>query len=133
MEKEKAEKYSKYETARILGARALQISMNAPVLINIKKEELEDLEYDPLKIAELEFNEGILPITIKRPLPQKEEIEEEKEELEEEIERIVEEKVEEKMEEVKEKVEEAKEAEKEEKIEEEKEEKDILEALEETI
>jgi len=131
MEKEKtAEKYSKYETARILGARALQISMNAPVLINLKKEELEDVSYDPLKIAELEFYEGILPISIKRPLPPKEEIEEEKEDLEEEIERIVEEKVEEKIEEVKEKVEEVKEEEKEkeEKLEDEK---DILEALEE--
>jgi len=130
MEKKEAEKYSKYEVARILGARALQISMNAPVLINLKKEELEDLNYDPLKIAELEFHENILPITIKRPLPPKEELEEEKEELEEEIERIIEEKVEEKMEEVKEKV---KEEEKEEKLEEEKEEKDILEAIEEPI
>jgi len=131
MEKEKSEKYSKYEFARILGARALQISMNAPVLINIKKEDLEDMNYDPLKIAELEFNEGILPISIKRPLPPKEEIEEEEEELEEEIERMVETKVEEKMEEVKEKVEEEKPEEKEEKEEKLEDEKDILEALEE--
>jgi DNA-directed RNA polymerase subunit K/omega len=62
-------KFSKYEIARILGARALQISMNAPVLLKIKKEELESISYDPLRIAEMEFYEGVLPITVKRPLP----------------------------------------------------------------
>lgn len=61
--------YTKYEIARILGARALQISANAPILLKISKEELESLNYDPIKIAELEFNAGILPITIKRPFP----------------------------------------------------------------
>ena len=74
------EKYTKYEKARILGARALQLSMNAPILINISKEKLEEVNYDPLKIAEIEFNSDILPITIKRPFPKKEE------ELEEESE-----------------------------------------------
>jgi DNA-directed RNA polymerase subunit K len=65
------ERYTKYELARILGARALQLSYNAPILIKIDKEKLEDLGYDPVKIAELELNEGILPISIKRPLPRK--------------------------------------------------------------
>jgi len=54
--------------------------MNSPILINISKEKLEELNYDPLKIAELEFNSDILPITIKKPFPQKEEVEEEEEE-----------------------------------------------------
>jgi DNA-directed RNA polymerase subunit K/omega len=74
--------YTKYEVARILGARALQVAMNAPLLIDIKKEKLEELNYDPLKIAEIEFNSGLLPITVRRPLPQREEAEEEKEEEE---------------------------------------------------
>ncbi|MBU2496938.1 MAG: DNA-directed RNA polymerase subunit K [Nanoarchaeota archaeon] len=71
--------YTKYEIARIIGARALQISMNAPLLLSLKKEELEEINYDSLKIAALEFNSGILPITVKRPLPQSkiEELEEE--------------------------------------------------------
>jgi len=77
-------KYTKYETARILGARALQISMNAPLLLAIPKETLEELDYNPLKIAELEFEADILPITVKRPLPQRTEIE--SEDGEEEIE-----------------------------------------------
>jgi DNA-directed RNA polymerase subunit K len=77
------EKYTKYEKARILGARALQLSMNAPLLLNISKAQLEDVSYDPLKIAEIEFNAGILPITIKRPFPKKEEEKEVAEDIEE--------------------------------------------------
>lgn len=63
--------FSKYETARIIGARALQIAMNAPLLIKIEKEDLEKIKYDPIKIAEIELNSGVLPITIRRPFPQK--------------------------------------------------------------
>ena len=80
MEKEKIS-FTKYEVARIIGARALQISMNAPILINVEKEKLEELNYDPIKIAELEFKSGILQISIKRPMPKKFE-EEEGEEIE---------------------------------------------------
>jgi len=65
--------FTKYEAARILGARALQISMNAPLLIKIEKEDLEKINYDALKIAEVELNSNILPISIKRPFPQKRE------------------------------------------------------------
>jgi len=65
--------FTKYETARILGARALQIAMNAPLLIKIEKEDLEKINYDALKIAEIELNSDILPISIKRPFPQKKE------------------------------------------------------------
>ena len=36
--------FTKYEKARILGARALQIAMNAPLLIKIKKEDLSVFE-----------------------------------------------------------------------------------------
>ncbi len=65
--------FSKYEAARILGARALQIAMNAPLLIKIEKEDLEKINYDALKIAEIELNSDILPISIKRPFPLKRE------------------------------------------------------------
>ena len=64
-------KFTKYEIARILGARALQISMNAPVLLKISKEDMEIINYDPLKIAEIEFYNGVLPITVRRPFPKK--------------------------------------------------------------
>lgn len=65
------ENFTKYEIARISGARALQISMNAPLLLKVSKEELEEINYDPLKIADMEFKEGVLPISIRRPLPKK--------------------------------------------------------------
>lgn len=67
------EGFTKYETARILGARALQISMNAPLLIKIDKEDLEKINYDAIKIAEIELNSDSLPISVKRPFPQKKE------------------------------------------------------------
>ncbi len=65
--------FTKYEKARILGARALQISMNAPLLIKIEKDDLEKINYDALKIAEVELNSETLPISVKRPFPQKKE------------------------------------------------------------
>lgn len=83
------EKYTKYEIARIIGARALQIAMNAPLLLKIEKSMLEKVRYDPTEIARLEFESGILPITVKRPFPKK--LEEEKEEkIIEEEEKILE-------------------------------------------
>lgn len=56
--------YTKYEKARIIGARSLQISMSAPVLI---KTELTD----PIAIAEAEMENGVLPITVRRINPPK--------------------------------------------------------------
>ena len=64
-------KFSKYEIARILGARALQLAMDAPVLLKISPEKLEEINYDVLKIAEMEFESEVLPITVKRPFPKK--------------------------------------------------------------
>ena len=69
----KPEDFSKYEAARILGARALQIAMNAPLLIKMSKEDLEKVKYDALKIAEIEFESGVLPISVKKPFPSKRE------------------------------------------------------------
>ena len=65
--------FSKYERARILGARALQIAMNAPLLIKINQEDLEKIKFDALKIAEIEFDSGVLPISVKKPFPEKKE------------------------------------------------------------
>ncbi|KAK9742908.1 hypothetical protein RND81_03G204700 [Saponaria officinalis] len=60
----KTTKYmTKYERARILGTRALQISMNAPVMVEL------DGEIDPLEIAMKELRERKIPFTIRRYLP----------------------------------------------------------------
>ena len=63
--------YTKYEKARIIGARALQLAMGAPLLIDISEDELKKINYSPIELAGIEFEKGILPITIKRPLPKK--------------------------------------------------------------
>ena len=55
--------YTRFEKARIIGARALQISMGAPSLIKIPKGIIE-----PIEIAMLEFKEDAIPITVKRVL-----------------------------------------------------------------
>lgn len=69
-----AEIFTKYERARILGARSLQISMDAPLLIKVDDDALSNLNYDPLRIASLELDSGVLPISVKRPLPEKKEL-----------------------------------------------------------
>jgi DNA-directed RNA polymerase I, II, and III subunit RPABC2 len=55
---------TKYEKARIIGARALQISKNAPIMV-----EIEPGEWDPLKIAEKELIARKIPFLIRRYLP----------------------------------------------------------------
>lgn len=53
------QQYSRYEKARIMGARALQISYGAPVLIETEQTE-------PILIAGEEYDAGVLPFTVKR-------------------------------------------------------------------
>lgn len=53
--------YTKYEKARLIGARALQIKMGAPVLIKVPMDVKR-----PLDIAKLELEKDVLPITVKR-------------------------------------------------------------------
>lgn len=66
MAEKQQQKLTKYELARIIGARALQLSMGAPILIKLKKGELEEMGYNTVEIAKREFREGVVPITVKR-------------------------------------------------------------------
>lgn len=63
--------HTKYEKARIIGARALQIAMGAPLLLKMTEKDFEKIRYNPVEIAKIEWEKGIIPITIKRPLPKK--------------------------------------------------------------
>ena len=54
---------TKYERARVLGTRALQISMNAPVLVDLEG------ETDPLQIAIKELDQKKIPLIVRRYLP----------------------------------------------------------------
>jgi DNA-directed RNA polymerase subunit K/omega len=60
---------TKYEHARIVGARALQISMGAPFMVKLSDDDLKRLNYNPVDIAKLEFEKGLIQIDVKRPLP----------------------------------------------------------------
>lgn len=51
---------TRFERARIVGARALQIAMGAPVLVRIEG------VTDPVEIALIELREGVTPITVRR-------------------------------------------------------------------
>lgn len=54
-------KYNRFEKARLVGARALQIKMGAPILIKIPSN-----VKSPREVAKLEFDKDALPITVKR-------------------------------------------------------------------
>ena len=55
--------YTRFERARLIGARALQIKMGAPVLIKVPKDVIS-----PMEIAKLEFENEVLPMTVRRAL-----------------------------------------------------------------
>ena len=63
------ENYTKYEHARIIGARALQISMGAPFMVKLTDDDLKKIGYNTIEIAKLEFKQGLIPMSVKRPLP----------------------------------------------------------------
>lgn len=55
------EEHTRFEKARIIGARSLQLSMGAPPLIEMS----EDL-LDPVDVAIEEYEKGVIPISIIR-------------------------------------------------------------------
>jgi DNA-directed RNA polymerase subunit K len=56
-----SESMTRFERARILGARALQVSLGAPILIDVPAQLI-----DPVEIAEREFSADMIPITVRR-------------------------------------------------------------------
>jgi DNA-directed RNA polymerase subunit K len=54
------DQYTRYERARIVGARALQISMGAPVLAKDVR------TVEPIDVAMAELEQGLLPITVRK-------------------------------------------------------------------
>ena len=53
------DKHSRFEKARIIGSRALQISMGAPVSIDVPEDTI-----DPVLIAQMEYDQEVIPITV---------------------------------------------------------------------
>lgn len=53
--------YTRFEKARMIGARALQIARGATPMVKV------ELIKDPIRIAEMEFEQGVIPLNTKRP------------------------------------------------------------------
>lgn len=53
--------HTRFEKARIIGARSLQISMGAPPLIEVPVDMI-----DPVDIAVAEYDKGVIPISVLR-------------------------------------------------------------------
>jgi DNA-directed RNA polymerase subunit K len=51
--------YTKFEKARIIGARALQLAYGAPPLVKVPQGMI-----NPLDLAALEFEKDVIPITV---------------------------------------------------------------------
>ena len=52
--------YTKYEKARIIGARAEQIAHGSPIFVD------PGGIIDPIEIAKIEFEKGVCPITVEK-------------------------------------------------------------------
>jgi DNA-directed RNA polymerase subunit K len=57
------QEYNRFEKARIIGARALQIARGATPMIKTDVKEIRD----PIRIAEEEFDQGVIPLSTKKP------------------------------------------------------------------
>lgn len=55
-----SEKLTRFEKARIIGARALQLSMGAKPMIEVNE------ALDPIDIATLELKKGLIPLDIRK-------------------------------------------------------------------
>jgi len=55
-----SEKLTRFEKARIVGARALQLSMGARPMIEVNE------ALDPIDIATLELKKGLIPLDIRK-------------------------------------------------------------------
>ena len=67
MDQEEQLIYTKYEKARMIGSRALQLSMGAPFLVKLSQEELKKLHFDPMEFACGKNEQGFFPLTLRIP------------------------------------------------------------------
>lgn len=57
------DKLSRFEIARLIGARSLQVALGAPVLLK------SIVGMSSLDIAKEEFRQSLIPMTVKRKMP----------------------------------------------------------------
>ena len=68
-------KMTQLQNKMVSGGRGLQRRLEKEQADGIREalKELEKVKYNPIEIATIEFDKGLLPITVKRPLPEKKE------------------------------------------------------------
>ena len=71
MAKKEPVKLTKYERARILGSRALQIAQGAPFLVKLTDADLKELKDNPVEIAKKELAADVIRIEVTKPMPLK--------------------------------------------------------------
>ena len=59
MAKDTAQELTRFEKARVVGARALQLAMGAPPLIELSKG-----VFEPFEIARIEFEKNMIPLSV---------------------------------------------------------------------
>jgi DNA-directed RNA polymerase subunit K len=62
------DKLTRFEVARLIGARSLQIALGAPILVDVHEKTAS------IDIAQSEFKAKMIPISVKRELPNKEKV-----------------------------------------------------------
>ena len=55
---------NKYEKARLIGARALQLALGAPALVDVTKVEKGQNYISPIDLAVAELEAGIIPLQV---------------------------------------------------------------------
>jgi len=59
-----ARKLTRFERARVIGLRALQLTLGAPPLVT-----MDETSWDPLEAATRELASGLLPLSLRRTFP----------------------------------------------------------------
>ena len=62
------DKLTRFEVARLVGARSLQIALGAPILVDAGEKTAS------IDIAQAEFKAKMIPMSVKRELPTKEKV-----------------------------------------------------------
>ncbi len=64
MSKKEDLQLNKYEKARLIGARALQLALGAPPLVDVSKVAKKDTYISPIELAVAELDSKVLPLQV---------------------------------------------------------------------
>lgn len=68
MEFKTREEMSKFDKTRLIASRAHQIADGSPIKVELTQEELEKINYNPIKIAMMEFEKDLIDLKVLKDL-----------------------------------------------------------------